>query len=131
MLRFLLAAPLIVHGLAHLSGFLASWTANDGGFTDRPWIISTSISVHDPVGRMFGILWLIAMIGFVGSGVGLVLRQAWWPTLAMAAVLLSLLVIVPWWHSVPPGAKIGAAFDLLVLAVLLLPLRESVLEIAR
>jgi hypothetical protein len=30
------------------------------------------------------------------------------------------------WKAVPPGAKAGAAFDLLILAALLIPLRGSI-----
>jgi hypothetical protein len=47
----------------------------------------------------------------------------------IAACAISLLVIVPWWNTVPPGAKIGAFFDLLVIVILLSPLQERVLQI--
>ena len=48
---------------------------------------------------------------------------------ALPAAVLSLAVILPWWNTVPLGAKMGAAFDLLVLVVLLTPLKERILAL--
>jgi hypothetical protein len=59
----------------------------------------------------------------------LVFRQAWWPSLAIASAIISLIVIVPWWNTVPPGAKAGAFFDLVILAILLSPLQGKLLGI--
>jgi hypothetical protein len=47
----------------------------------------------------------------------------------MAASVISLVVIVPWWNTVPPGAKFGAFFDVAVIIVLLLPLKGKILEL--
>ena len=127
MIRFLVAFPWIMHGLAHLSGFLASWTGSSVGFPDRPWLFSSNITLQTPVGKLFGLLWLVAGIGIVGSGVGFLTGRPWWPALAMAAAGVSLLVILPWWRSIPPGAWAGAVFDILVLVVLWLPLKERLL----
>ena len=121
MLRFALAVPMIVHGLAHLAGFVAAWTPAQTGFTDNPWIISAGVTLKNPLGRVFGLLWTLAVLGLVGAGLGIVFSQAWWPGLAIAGAAVSLLVILPWWNTVVPGAKVGALFDLLTLAALLLP----------
>jgi hypothetical protein len=131
MLRIVLAIPFLPHGLAHLSGFLASWTRAGAGYTDKPWIFSENVQLQSWVGRIFGILWVVAMVGLVGTGVGIITRQAWWPSLAIAASAISLVVILPWWNTVPPGAKVGAAFDLLVIAVLLSPLQERLAQMFR
>lgn len=37
------------------------------------------------------------------------------------AAVISLVAIVPWWNTVPPGAKVGAAFDILLIVALALP----------
>lgn len=121
--RFIFAFPLFMHGLAHFSGFLASWTSAEAGYADQPWVFSKGVRLKNGLGRLFGLLWLVAALGLVASALGLFLLQPWWPTLAVASALVSLLVIVPWWNTVPPGAKIGALFDLLVLVVLLTPLQ--------
>jgi hypothetical protein len=127
--KWLFVAPLVVHGLAHISGFIASWSKSLAGYTESPWIFSSTITLQTPVGRAFGLLWLIAAIGFVGTGLGLIFGQSWWPTLAIAASVVSLVVIVPWWNTVPPGAKFGAFFDVVVIIVLFLPLKEKILEL--
>lgn len=129
MWRFIFAFPLFMHGLAHFSGFLASWTSIDAGFPNNPWIISGGVKLRSSLGRIFGLLWLIAMLGLVGSAFGLVFQQAWWPILAIVSSIISLFVIVPWWNSVPPGAKFGALFDLLVIIMLLSPFQQSLIEL--
>ena len=129
MIQLLFAAPLLIHGLAHIGGFLASWTSNQAGFSDRPWILSSRGTLDSAVGRVFGILWLVAMVAFVIAGLGLLFSQPWWPSVAVPAAVLSLVVILPWWNTVPPGAKVGAAFDLLVLLVLLSPLKQWLLDL--
>jgi uncharacterized membrane protein YphA (DoxX/SURF4 family) len=127
--RWLFAAPLIAHGLAHISGFIASWTESPAGYTESPWIFSSTITLQSPAGRAFGLLWLVAAIGFIGTGLMLVFGLRWWPASAMAASVISLFAIVPWWNTVPPGAKFGAFFDVVVIIVLLLPLKDNILEL--
>lgn len=124
MIRLVLAVPLIGHGLAHISGFIASWTNNDAGYGRRPWIFSSGVGLQSPLGRLFGLLWLAAAAALVAAGVGLAVEAAWWQTLAVVGALLSLVVILTWWNTVPSGAKIGAAFDLLILMLLLTPLKD-------
>lgn len=129
MWNILLAIPLLMHGLAHISGLLASWTSLDVGYADNPWLFSQGVYLQSLTGRIFGLLWLAAMIGLVGSALGLVFRQEWWRALAVASAVLSLVVILPWWNTVPPGAKIGAIFNLLVLAAMLTPLQRRLFDL--
>ncbi len=131
MIRFVFAVPLIMHGLAHMSGFVASWTSNLVGFSERPWILSSGVALQSSAGRAFGLLWLVATVSFIGSGLGLVFKQQWWPSLAIPAAIISLVAIAPWWHTVPPGAWAGAAFDLLVIIVLFLPLKDRILDLVQ
>ena len=125
MLNTILAVPLIGHGLAHISGFIASWTGRQAGFSDSPWLFSSGVKLQSPLGKLFGLLWLAAAAALSASGVGLILMQGWWMNAAIAGAVISLVVIVPWWRTVPPGARIGAAFDLLILVLLLSPLKDT------
>jgi hypothetical protein len=129
MLRFVIALPLIGHGLAHISGVLAAWTSADVGFKDNPWIFSSGVRLCSGIGRVWGLIWLLAGIVLAGSGVGLILRQAWWLDLALLGSVLSLVAIVPWWKAAPPGAKIGVAFDLLLIIALATPIRDMLLRL--
>jgi hypothetical protein len=127
MLHFIVIAAFILHGLAHLSGFMAAWTRNSSGFSDRPMMLSTGVTLHSGVGHVFGLLWLVAAICSVGAGIGLAAQQPWWLILAVAQAIVSLIVIVPWWNTVVAGAKVGAVFDVIVLIALLLPWRDGVI----
>lgn len=127
MVRVVLAAALMAHGLGHISGFLAAWTRVDVGFRDRNWLFSSGVTMKSGIGRLFGLIWLLAMVALTGSGAGLILRQAWWPTLALAGSILSLVSIIPWWNAVVPGAKVGAAFDLFLIVVLATPIKNTLL----
>jgi hypothetical protein len=129
MARWFLATPLILHGIAHISGFISSWTSNLAGFVERPWILSSTVTLRDPLGRAFGLLWLVALFSLVGAGLGLISAQDWWPSLTVIGAALSLVVILPWWNTVPPGAKVGALFNLLVILLLLLPVKSRILEL--
>lgn len=87
--------------------------------------------MHSGVGRVFGLMWLLAAIGLVGTALGLATQLPWWPVLAVVAFAVSLVVIVPSWITVPPGAKVGAVFDLIVLVALLLPWRDQIIGALR
>jgi hypothetical protein len=108
MFHYIIAFILIVHGLGHVMGFLESWTTIPAGFSDRPWLLPGNITIESGVGRAFGLLWLIALAGFVGAGLGLLFSQSWWPALAAASAAISLVVILPWWPTVTPGSRLGA-----------------------
>ena len=129
MWKYLLTFLLIIHGLAHASGPLGFWTSGPQAFVEKPWLFSKGVTPRSAVGAAFGLVWLVAALGFVGAGLGLLLGQAWWPTLAVAAAAVSLVAIVPWVRVVPPGAWAGACLDLAILAALLLPWGSRIVEI--
>ena len=127
MWRYVLAVVLIGHGLANVAGVVAPWTKSGRGFSDRPWIFSRGITLRSTVGRFFSLVWLLSTIGLVAAGVGLLTGQAWWRTAALAGVLASLAAILPWWRTVPPGARAAAAIDLILYAFLLSPLSSQIM----
>lgn len=125
MWRMILAIPLMAHGLAHLSGFIAAWSAADVGFSTSWMFLSSELSLHSSVGKLFGLLWLAATGTLVAAGAGVLWQRSWGAPLALSGALISLAVILPWWNTVPPGAKLGALFDLLLLVVLWSPSRAG------
>jgi hypothetical protein len=132
MLRLIIALVLILHGIGHTMGFFASWTSVPMGFRDQPWLLSSDITIASPVGRAFGLLWLVAMIGFVGAGLGLIFNNEWWKPLTIASSVISLIVIVPWWNTVATGAQLGASLvDIIAIVVLSLPIGDSLIESLR
>ena len=124
MQKLIIAIPLLINGLAHISGFLAAYYSVDVGFKSRPWIFSGSVYLGKGPGRIFGILWLLALACFLSAGLMVLFGQEGWMRYAMVGAILSFLSIFPWWHAVPAGAKIGLVFDLLLIVLLVGPVRN-------
>jgi hypothetical protein len=129
MWKFVLAFPLMMHGLANLAGFFEAFGKALRGFNDRPWIFSAGVKLQSAVGRLFGVFWLLSTLCLVGAGLGLLFQQAWWTSAAPGGAICSLLAILPWWNTVVPGARFAAFFDLAVIAVLLSPQPEVIGEL--
>ncbi|MBN1179535.1 MAG: hypothetical protein JXD18_10000 [Anaerolineae bacterium] len=129
MFRFVIGFPLLMHGLAHMGGFLAAWVENLAGFDDQPWLYSKTVTLQSTVGRALSTMWLLSFLVFMGAGLGAVLRQEWWPLAAIIGAVISLDTIVMWWRAVPLGAKLGAAFDVLLLIALLPPWGKAVVSL--
>lgn len=121
MLNYILAIPLIAHGLANIASIVAVWTGNPSGFTDSPLLFSSSITLQSGIGRAFSLVWLLSTLVLVGAGIGVAAHQEWWRPVAIMGAAFSMVAIVPWWNAVPPGARFGAIFDLLVIIALLSP----------
>jgi hypothetical protein len=135
-MKYAIAFLLITHGLAHATGILGAWASGEQGFQDEAWIFSRGITAHSVVGQVWSLLWLVALIGFMGAGLGLLFGSGaestpWWPALAITAAAVSLVAIVPWVRVVPPGAWAGALFDLLILVALLPPWSDQIVAALR
>ncbi len=122
------AVPLIMHGLANIAGFAAACLPGTAGFKSESWLLSAGVTVKSPAGQLFGILWLLSTAVLVASGAGLLAHAPWWRWAAVSGAAHSLVIIVQWLKSVPPGAYAGAVFDLLVIAALALPWGEAVVR---
>lgn len=131
MWKVLFVFLLIMHGLAHATGPIGFWTSGSQAFAEKPWLFSRGIIPHSTIGWIFGLLWLVAAIGLIGAGLGLLFGQDWWPTIALLAASVSLVGIVPWVSVVPPGAWAGVCFDLLIIAGLLLPWTHRIVTALR
>ena len=124
MIKFVIAIPLIMHGLANLAGVFAPWMKALQGFKDAPWLFSSGVTFASTAGKAFSLVWLASSICLVAAGVGLLMEQAWWSTAAVAGCLCSLAAILPWLKAVVPGAYVGAIFDVILLIYLLTPLKS-------
>ena len=127
MLRYLIAIPLIAHGLANLGGAFAPWTKNLIGFKDEAWVFSRAQTFGSATGRSFSLLWLASSICLITAGAGLLTSQPWWSAVTLAGCSLSFLSILPWWKAVVPGARFGALFDAFLIVLLTSPIKEQIL----
>ncbi len=101
MARYLLIAILFLHGLVHLVGFTNAFQ----------WSAATVIS--RPITRMEGLGWLNATVLFIISGSLALSSSRLWPLFAIAAVLLSQLLIFTVWKD----AKLGTLANLIITIV--------------
>jgi hypothetical protein len=130
--KWIVGLVLIAHGIGHAMGFMAAWTTIPSGLTTGHWLFSGDVTMNTAVGKAFGLLWLVGLVAFVGSGLGLLIGAAWWQPLAIAASVISLLAIVPWLNVMPIGSAFGAvAVDIITLVVLLTPWGEGLTKALR
>lgn len=123
MLRWLFIIAWGMHGIGHIAGVTTAIWPKSGGFNlERPWILPGNVLVTGPVGKVWAVFWLAALILIVASAVGLFIGADWWRQLAVFGAVASLVAMVPWARTVPPGALLGVALDIGVLAMLLIPL---------
>ncbi len=96
----LFALLLALHGVIHLLGFAKAF-----GLADLPQLML-------PISRAMGVVWLLAAVSFVAAAVSLVVWPRGWWAVGAAAVVLSMVAIVPSWAD----ARFGALADALALA---------------
>ena len=120
MLRYLIAIALFAHGVGHVL-FLANswgyWRENEEG---RSWLFSRVLGAGQAVEGIFGLLWLVPLVGFVAVTWGYFTHQEWWPQLMLASAAISLVMIVLWWGSLVTGSAFFAlVFDIVLIVVVL------------
>jgi hypothetical protein len=127
IIKYAVVLILVFHGIGHVMGFLAAWTKVPMGFVDRPWVFGGDVKIDTPIGRVFGLVWLVALVGFVAAGIGVLTGQGWWTTAAILGSLVSIVAIVPWWNTVTPTARMWPIIvDVLLLVALLGPWRDQI-----
>src|SRR5579875_200316 len=123
MWRYIIVIVLLAHGIGHLIPFMAAWTPqiSKAGFSDVSWVLSSGVRIGGPIGQVFGLLALVALIGFIAGALGLVSGQVWWPTVTVLAAAISVMTIVPWFTAWPTMSMIGALLVDGAILVALLP----------
>lgn len=131
LIKLLILGMLVMHGIGHITGFLTAWTKIQMGFSDRPWIFSKSVVMRSTIGKVFGVIWLVAMICFLIAAFGLFTGQAYWMNFAVVAAICSLLVILPWPRTVVPGALYGGTLaNIFILVMAFGPWKDIFLALA-
>ena len=112
-MRIAMGIFLLVHGLCHFVGFVVPWkilTMKEEPY--RTTLMAGALDVGSVGIRLVGVLWLLACVAFMASGIGALASWAWWRTavvpLALASSVLCVLGL--------PGAKIGILANGLLLA---------------
>ncbi len=109
VMRFLLAAFLLAHGIAHVVGFLGAWAPT------RTTIIGNRIDLGAGWIKLVGLLWLAGALGFGVAAIATVANVGWWPTLAMGLAASSLTLCV----LQLPETKFGVILNVALIAALI------------
>ena len=126
--RVLAIIFLIMHAIGHVIWFLAAWTPVRAGVRDGAWILPGSVTIRSPLGKVWGLLALLALIIFVAAAIALISQQVAWRQLAYIGALVSFVAVTPWLRQSPGTTAINAVFANLALMFLLaLPLSEELL----
>jgi hypothetical protein len=119
MIRWISVLLLAMHGVGHglfLANSWGMWKTN----TARAWLFDGVLHIGQTSEGVIGVLWVLPLIGFLLTAVGMFTDQAWWRSRATGSAVLSGVMIVLWWNSLNPASAFFAlAFNVAVLAVVL------------
>jgi hypothetical protein len=111
----LLGVLLVLHGIAHLVGFVVPWNLlNVEDVEYKTTLLSGRWDVGDLGIRLVGSLWLAGAAAFIATGAALLAGAAWWKTAAFYTSFGSLALSVLGW----PDSRIGVAINVLLLGYL-------------
>ena len=116
-MRWALAGLFVLHGVAHLVGFVAPWQlAQLDEVPYRTTVLGGTIDLGDSGIRVVGVLWLLVTLAFVAAAIGLLADRAWWRALALSVSTLSIALCALQW----PESRVGVIVNAGILGVLLL-----------
>lgn len=127
MLRFVISIFIMLHGLVHLLYFGQSrrlFELRPGmDWPDGSWVFSRFFS--DEITRsLASVSYILAAIGFVVGGVGILFKQAWWQPIVVGSAVFSSVITVLFWdgkfQKLDDKGGIGLFIDLAILVALLL-----------
>lgn len=131
-MRFAFAGFLLLHGLAHLVGFLNPFGLAPRRLPDQPppppadQLFNGRVVLGEAAARALGLAWLALAIAFALVAMGVAADAPWWPAGLAVAVVASLLLSAAWW----PASRIGFWIDVILLALLAMLLVLGSLPVA-
>ncbi len=106
--RKALAVLLMVHGVIHAVGPLATWGLVDFENIDGEPTVALSDGAADALGGV----WIVALVLFVVAAIAVLLRRTWWAPVTLIGVAISQVLVVLFWQ----GAWRGTVANALILA---------------
>jgi hypothetical protein len=125
-MRGVLAAFLLVHGIAHVVGFAVPWrlvTSADVPY--RTTVAGGLIDLGSAGMRVVGVFWLVMAVSFVALAVSVLARTSWWYLALMPLIGISFVLCVLQW----PDARFGVLANVAILALLAFGIAASGLTV--
>ena len=113
MLNVVAAAVLVLHGLAHLPGFLVLWRLSAGS-PYKTTILGGRLDLGDAGAKVMGVLWLLLVVGFALVAWSAYRGAPWWPLGALGVASGSLLLCLIYL----PETIIGVVIDAVLIAAI-------------
>lgn len=122
MLRIIIGVFIVLHGLVHLLYFGQSrrlFELQPGMvWPDGSWAFSGLLG-DEATRTLASISYILAAIGFVAGGIGILVMQAWWRPVVLGLAAFSAVIIVLFWDGVLQNLDDKGAIGLLInLAIL-------------
>jgi hypothetical protein len=122
MLRFLVGAFIVLHGLVHLLywGQSARYFELQPGMTwpDGSWAFSPFLG-DEAIRKLASVLLIVAAISFVAGGIGIFAQQAWWRPVVVGSAAFFAAVLVLLWNGQVQKLDNQGAIGVLINAVIL------------
>jgi hypothetical protein len=137
MLRTFAILLFIGNALAHVVSFALSWASVQQVFTPPPGLAQAEGDWFSSPDRIIKLLWLLivsgvmifAIMGLLGSGVGLAYNRPWWRQWAIVTALTSLVALLPWLALLSPlSAVLLITIDSAIVLALALPWGDSLVH---
>jgi hypothetical protein len=127
MLRFVISLFIVLHGLVHLWYFTLSQRLvefkPEMGWSGRSWIFTNFLG-DSTTRSLASVLYVLATIAFVVSGIGILVRAEWWrPVLVGSAVFSAAIILLLWdggLQLLVNKGLVGFTISVMILVALLL-----------
>ena len=125
MIGILLGVFFVLHGLVHLLYTGQSWRIFElqPGMNWPDGALAFRFLGDETTRNMAGIFLVLAAVGFVAGGAGIIFKLAWWRAGVVGVAVFSTIVyLLLWdggWHSLDDKGLVGILINLAILATLL------------
>ena len=117
MMRIVLFVLILLHGIAHLVGFMVPWKmASPEGMTYKTTLLGGKVDVGNTGIRIVGVIWLILFLAMMLSAAGIWFTIPSWKSFTVTFCIVSLVMSV----IGLPDSRIGIPVNAIILVMVLM-----------
>ena len=124
-MEYVLTGFFLIHGILHAwvgSGMTKDSSGNIIGWNGNSWLLKNIIS--EQITKRIGLmLYGITTIGFIGSGIGVLIQQDWWIPLAIISAAIGFVILAITWKDLQPIPSyyvLGPFLNVIIIMALLM-----------